>query len=53
MVRINGDVLLDLGLVDTFQNGQPVAHAADPHFLELIVLQRNQCLADNLVFFAI
>lgn len=49
MVALNGNVLLDLDIVDAFQDRQPVAHACNPHLLQVVVLQGYQGLSDNLV----
>lgn len=51
MVRIKRDFLLDLDVVDPFQDGKPMPHAHDGHLLQLFMSQRHQGFADNFVFY--
>lgn len=50
MVWIDGNILLDLGFIDTLQYRQSMAHTGNAHFFELFMLQRDKRLADDLIF---
>jgi hypothetical protein len=51
VVRVEGNVLLDFGLVYTLQNGQSVPNAGDSHLFQFLVFERNQCFADDFVLY--
>ena len=50
VVRLYRDVLVHLYLVDLLQDGQAMTDAGDAHLFQLVVLQGDQRLADNAVF---
>ncbi len=50
MIALNGHILRNLDIVDALENGQAMADAVDAHRLEIIVQQRNESLANDLVF---
>jgi hypothetical protein len=43
-------VLLDFYVVDILQNCQSMANTRNSHLLQIIMLQRDQCLPHDLVF---
>lgn len=42
VIGLEGDVLLDLDLIDCLENGQTVSHAGEADFFEFCVLKKNQ-----------
>ena len=50
MVTLDGNVLLDLDVVDAFEDRESMSHTRHSHLLQIIMLQRYQCLANNLIF---
>jgi hypothetical protein len=53
MVRIHGNVLFHFGFVDTFEDGQSMSNAGNAHLFQLIMLQSDESLPDNFVFWCI
>lgn len=50
MVGIYGYALLLLHIIDTFQDGEPMTDAHNAHLFQFFMPQRDQGLADNLIF---
>jgi hypothetical protein len=51
MVALNGHVLSLLDIIDAFEDGKAMSHTGDTHALEIIMLERNESLTNNLVFY--
>lgn len=49
VVDIQRDLLSRFDFIHALQDGQAVANTVDAHFLQLVVLQRDQRLADNTI----
>ncbi len=49
MVRVNGNFLLDLDIVNPFQDRETMAHAHDGHFFQLFMSQGHQGLTDDFI----
>ena len=49
MVWVERDFLFHLDIVDSFQYGEPMSHAYDPHLFQVIMLESDQGFADNFV----
>jgi len=50
MITFDWNVLLDLEIIDSLEDGQSMSHTRNSHLLQVIVLQSYQSLADNVVF---
>lgn len=51
MIRVERNVLFDLGLIYAFQYRQPVPDTSDSHFLQFLVFKSNESLADDFIFY--
>lgn len=51
MITLNWYVLLRLDIVYTLQYGKPMPNTRHSHLLQIVMLQSNQGLADNFVFY--
>lgn len=50
MIRVERNLMLDLGLIHILKDGQAMSHTGDTHFFQFIMLQSNKRLANNFIF---
>ena len=51
MIRVEWNLMFDLGLVYILKDGQAMSHTGDTHFFQFIMFQSNKRLADNFIFY--
>ena len=51
MIALTRNILSFLDIVNPFQNRQPMPDAGNAHALQIIMLQSNESLANNFVFY--